>query len=105
MSDMEDFLKKLLPVPKEMLDFRDDKDFKRFKRAMKNYETNEFNKFIGKIIKDKRKELDILPTDIAGALYITYSTYYNYESGNINIPPQNLFKIAKILNISLNKTK
>ncbi|MCL4498336.1 MAG: helix-turn-helix domain-containing protein [Deltaproteobacteria bacterium] len=71
------------------------------KKAKKKYETVEFNNFIGKIIKDKRKELNIAPTDIAAALYITYNTYYSYETGKINIPPENLFKIAKILNISL----
>ena len=80
-------------------------DYKRFKKARKNYETVEFNKFIGKIIRDKRKELNIAITDIASALSITYNTYYNYENGQINIPPENLFKIAKILNISLDDCK
>ena len=76
-------------------------DYKRFKKAKKNYETIEFNNFIGKIIKDKRKELKISSTDIASVLYITYNAYNKYESGKANIPPENLFKITKILNISL----
>ncbi|MCL4322591.1 MAG: helix-turn-helix domain-containing protein [Deltaproteobacteria bacterium] len=82
-----------------------EKDFKKFRKIKRNYEIIEFNNFIGKIIKGKRKELNIAPTDIASALNITYSTYYSYENGVINIPPQNLFKITKILNISLDECR
>lgn len=102
---MEDFLKKLLPIPiLENLDLNNDKHYKEWQKRKSQYETIEFNNFIGKIIQDKRKELNIAPTDIAAALYITYNTYYSYETGKINIPPENLFKIAKILNISLDET-
>ena len=103
---MEEFLKKLLPVPVlQHLNLDNNKDFKKWQKIKKNYETVEFNNFIGKIIKDKRKELNISPTDIASALYIKYNTYYSYENGTINIPPENLFKIAKILDISLDECK
>lgn len=88
-----------------MLAFGNDEDYKRFKKAKKNYETIEFNNFIGEIIKNKRKELNISPADIALTLNITYNAYNQYENGRINIPPENLFKITKILNISLDECK
>ena len=106
MSKMEDFLKKLLPIPiTEDLDLNNNENLKKWRKIRKNYETVEFNNFIGKIIKDKRKELKISSTDIASVLYITYNAYNQYESGKSNIPPENLFKIAKILNISLDDCK
>ena len=98
-------LKKILPVPVEPLELKTGEDFKEWRKRIKDYEIVEFNNFIGKIIKDKRKELNIAPTNIASALSITYNTYYNYENGQINIPPQNLFKIAGFLNISLDECK
>jgi ribosome-binding protein aMBF1 (putative translation factor) len=100
-ANIEDFLKKILPIPNDTLAFGNYEDYKQFKKAKKNYETIEFNNFIGKIIKDRRKELNISPTDIASTLNITYRTYYSYENATINIPPENLFKITKILDISL----
>lgn len=106
MSKMEDFLKKLLPIPiTEDLDLNNNENLKKWRRIRKNYETVEFNNFIGKIIKDKRKELKISSADITSVLYITYNAYNKYESGKANIPPENLFKIAKILNISLDDCK
>ena len=101
---MEDFLKKILPVPNEILAFRDEEEYKRFKKAKKKYEIAEFYAFTGKIIKDKRKELGISASSIASALDIAYNTYFRYENGNVSIPAENLFKIAKILNISLDET-
>ena len=78
-----------------------DEDYKEW-RKIKNYETVEFNNFIGKIIKDKRKELKVSPFIIAKSLKITYQTYNKYENGQINIPIHTLFLIADILNISFN---
>ena len=80
----------------------DNKDMLEFLRKTKaEYDLIEFNKILGKLIKERRKELKISPFDIAEFLGLSYPTYNKYENGHINIPLQTLFLITKKLNISM----
>jgi transcriptional regulator with XRE-family HTH domain len=60
-----------------------------------------FNEIIGKLIRERRKELNLSPVNIARYLNINYHTYSKYETGKISIPAEKLFSLAKLLNISL----
>ncbi|MCL4322000.1 MAG: helix-turn-helix domain-containing protein [Deltaproteobacteria bacterium] len=62
---------------------------------------NVFNEIIGKLIRERRKELNLSPVNIAKYLNINYQTYSKYETGKITIPIENLFSIAKLLDVSI----
>jgi transcriptional regulator with XRE-family HTH domain len=63
--------------------------------------SNTFNETIGKLIRDRRKALNLSPVNIAKYLNINYQTYSKYETGKITIPIENLFLIAKLLDVSI----
>lgn len=65
--------------------------------------SNKFNEIIGKLIRDKRKELNLSPVNIAKYLNINYHTYSKYETGKITIPVKNLFSIAKLFDVSIDE--
>jgi len=52
-------------------------------------------------IRELREDKDIKQEVIAKYLNVTQETYARYESGNINIPIENLIKISKYHNTSL----
>jgi len=64
---------------------------------------NKFNEIIGKLIRDRRKELNLSPVNIAKYLNINYRTYSQYETGRISIPAVKLFSITKLLGVSVDE--
>lgn len=70
-------------------------------QKLKTKAKTEFNEIIGKLIRERRKELNLSPVNIARYLNINYHTYSKYETGKISIPAEKLFSLAKLLNISL----
>ena len=52
-------------------------------------------------IRDLREDSDKKQVELATYLNIDQSTYSDYERGNINIPIEQLIKIADFYNVSL----
>ncbi len=58
---------------------------------------------IGKIIRSKRKELDLTLDDIAKVLKVQRQTIFKYENDIINIPSDKIIKLCEILKCSPNE--
>ncbi|MCM1115733.1 MAG: helix-turn-helix domain-containing protein [Clostridium sp.] len=52
-------------------------------------------------IRDLREDRDLKQKDLAAYLAIDQSTYSDYENGRINVPIEQLMKIADYYNVSL----
>lgn len=52
-------------------------------------------------IRDLREDRDLKQKDLAAYLAIDQSTYSDYENGRINVPIEQLIKIADYYNVSL----
>ena len=52
-------------------------------------------------IRDLREDNDLKQKDLAKYLCIDQSTYSDYENGKINVPVEQLIKIADYYNVSL----
>ena len=52
-------------------------------------------------IRDLREDSDKKQTELAKYLNIDQSTYSDYETGKINVPLEQLIKIADFYNVSL----
>lgn len=52
-------------------------------------------------IRDLREDNDLKQKDLAAYLTIDQSTYSDYENGRINVPIEQLIKIADYYNVSL----
>ena len=52
-------------------------------------------------IRDLREDRDLKQKDLAAHLSIDQSTYSDYENGRINVPIEQLIKIADYYNVSL----
>lgn len=62
----------------------------------------ENKKIIGEVIKSARIKNGLTQKDVADSLGIQRSTYASYELGNIIVPTEKLFRLAKILKIDIN---
>lgn len=52
-------------------------------------------------IRDLREDNDLKQKDLAKILSVDQSTYSDYENGRINVPIEQLIKIADFYNVSL----
>lgn len=52
-------------------------------------------------IRDLREDSDLKQKDLAAHLSIDQSTYSDYENGRINVPIEQLIKIADYYNVSI----
>lgn len=52
-------------------------------------------------IRDLREDKDLKQKDLSAYLSIDQSTYSDYENGRINVPIEQLIKIADYYNVSL----
>jgi transcriptional regulator with XRE-family HTH domain len=72
-------------------------------QKLKTKAKTEFNEIIGKLIRERRKELNLSPVNLAKYLNINYRTYSQYETGKISIPAEKLFSLAKLFAVSVDE--
>jgi len=66
-----------------------------------NMENNSLNQYVGRRLKERRSFFNMSQKELGSLLGLTYQQIQKYENGKNKINLENLYKISKVLDVSI----